>query len=152
MPKKPKKNSSDPNLLTRAVVEAAQQRSAGLQKRLDELERYAANIAHDLKGPARRMAELASLLQMDYKGRFDERGDRYLVWIRETCKQLMNRVEEDLRLARIGTVPEAVEAVDPAEVIQDILKGCAEPIELQGARVHVADWFPKLACNRVHLF
>ena len=152
MPKKPKKNSSDPNLLDRAVVEAAQQRSAGLQKRLDELERYAANIAHDLKGPARRMAELASLLQIDYKGQLDERADRYLGWLQETGQLLMNRIEEVLKLARIGTVSEVVAAVDPAEVARDVVKGCEGLIERQGARVHVAECFPTLACNRVHLF
>src|SRR2546426_1540983 len=100
MPKKPKKNFSDPSLLARAEVEAAQQQSADLQKRLEELERYAVNMAHDLKGPARRMAELASLLQMDYKGRFDERADRYLGWIRETSQQLMNRIRSEER--RVG--------------------------------------------------
>src|SRR3989442_799005 len=30
--------------------------------------------------------------------------------------------------------------------------GCEVLIERQGARVHVADCFPTLACNRVHLF
>src|SRR5713101_2488852 len=152
MPKKPKKNSSDPNLLTRAVVEAAQQRSAGLQRRLDELERYAANIAHDLKGPARRMAELASLLQVDYKGRFDERADRYLGWIRETGQQLMARIEEVLRLARLGTVRETIEPVDLGEVVREVIRGCASHIERLGAQVRVVDCFPTLACNRVHLF
>jgi len=109
-------------------------------------------MAHDLKGPARRMGELASLLQLDYKGRFDERADRYLGWIRETGQQLMNRIEEVLKLARIGTVPEVVEAVDPADVARDVVKGCEGLIERQGARVRVADCFPKLACNRIHLF
>jgi signal transduction histidine kinase len=152
MPKKPKKNPSDPNLLARAVEEAAQKRGVGLQNRLEELERYAVNIAHDLKGPARRMAELASLLQMDYKGQFDERADCYLNWIRETGQLLMSRIEEVLRLARLGTVRETIKPVDPAEVVREVIRGCASPIERQGARVRVADRFPKLACNRVHLF
>src|SRR3989442_9212899 len=152
MPKNPKKNPSDPNLLARGVAETAQQQSAALQNRLEELERYAANIAHDLKGPARRMAELASLLQMDYQGRFDERGDSYLGWIREAGQQLMNRIEEVLRLARIGTVPEVVEAVDPADVVRDVVKGCGWLMERPGERVRVPDWFPKLAWNSVHLF
>src|SRR5207244_4402412 len=99
-----------------------------------------------------RMGERASALQLEYKGRFDERADRYLGWIRETGQQLMNRIEEVLKLARIGTVPEVVEAVDPADVARDVVKGCEGLIERQGARVRVADWFPKLACNRVHLF
>ncbi|TLY22133.1 MAG: HAMP domain-containing protein [Nitrospirae bacterium] len=139
-------------ILNTRLYEAAQQRGEGLQNRLEELERYASNMAHDLKGPARRMAELASLLHMDYQGRFDERADRYLGWIRETGQQLMSRIEEVLRLARLGTVREAVGAVDPAEVARDVVKGCEGLIERQGARVHMADWFPKLACSRVHLF
>ena len=139
-------------ILNARLYEAAQQRGEGLQNRLEELERYATNMAHDLKGPARRMAELASLLRIDYKGRLDERADRYLGWIRETGQQLMNRIEEVLKLARIGTVPEVVEAVAPADVARDVIKGCEGLIEQQGARVRVADWLPKLACNRVHLF
>ena len=139
-------------ILNARLYEDAQQRGEGLKSRLQELECYAADMAHDLKGPARRMAELASLLQIDYKGRFDERGDRYLAWIKDNGQQLMARIEEVLRLARIGVVREAVEAVNPAEVIQDVLKGCGEQIERQGARVRVADRFSRLACNRVHLF
>jgi len=139
-------------ILNAHLYEAAQQRGEGLQNRLEELERYAVNMAHDLKGPARRMAELASLLQMDYKSRFDERADRYLGWIRETGQQLMARIEEVLKLARIGTVPEVVEAVDPADVARDVIKGCEAHIQRLGARVQMADRFPKLACNRVHLF
>ena len=64
-------------ILNARLYEAAQQRGEGLQNRLEELERYATNMAHDLKGPARRMAELASLLRIDYKDRLDERADRY---------------------------------------------------------------------------
>src|SRR2546428_12847523 len=44
-------------VLNARLYEAAQQRGEGLQNRLEELERYAVNMAHDLKGPARRMAE-----------------------------------------------------------------------------------------------
>ena len=139
-------------ILNARLYEAAQQRGEGLKSRLQELERYAADMAHDLKGPARRMAELASLLEIDYKGRFDERADRYLAWIRDNGQQLMDRIEEVLQLARLGIVRETVEPVDPAEVIRDVIKGCMEHIERQGATVHVAERFPKLACNRVHLF
>lgn len=139
-------------ILNARLYEAASQRGEGLQIRLENLERYAADMAHDLKGPARRMAELASLLQMDYKGQLDERGDRYLAWIRDNGQQLMTRIEEVLKLARIGTVHEIVEAVDPSDVVQEVLKGCTEQIQRQGARVRVAERFPRLACNRVHLF
>ena len=139
-------------ILNARLYEAAQQRGEGLESRLKQLERYAADMAHDLKGPARRMAELASLLQIDYKGRLDERADRYLAWVRENGQQLMARIEEVLRLARIGTAPETVEPVDPAEVVRDVLKGCESHIERLGATVRMTDRFPKLACNRVHLF
>ena len=139
-------------IMNARLYEAAHQRGEGLQSRLEELERYASNMAHDLKGPARRMSELASLLQTDYKGRFDDRADRYLEWIRENGQQLMARIEEVLRLARIGSVREIVEAVDPAEVVRDVFRGCAEQIERSGARLHIAEVFPRVACNRIHLF
>lgn len=139
-------------ILNARLYETAQQRGEGLESRLQELERYAADMAHDLKGPARRMAELASLLQIDYKGRLDERADRYLAWIRDNGQQLMARIEEVLRLARIGAAPETIEPVDPAEVVRDVLKGCAEHLERGNFAVQVAERFPRAACNRVHLF
>jgi signal transduction histidine kinase/CHASE3 domain sensor protein len=139
-------------IMNARLYEAAHQRSEGLQTRLQELEHYAANMAHDLKGPARRMAELASLLQGDYKGRFDDRADRYLGWMQENGQQLMARIEEVLRLARIGSVQEVVEAVDPGKVVRDVLAGCAEQIEGSGARVEVVATFPRVACNHIHLF
>jgi signal transduction histidine kinase/CHASE3 domain sensor protein len=139
-------------IMNARLYEAAQQRGEGLHSRMQELERYAVNMAHDLKGPARRMAELASLVQRDYQGRLDDRSDRYLGWIKENGQQLMTRIEEVLRLARIGTVRETVEPVDPAEVIREVLKGCEEHIKRLGARVRVVEQFPRLACNRVHLF
>jgi signal transduction histidine kinase/CHASE3 domain sensor protein len=139
-------------IMNARLYEAAHHRGEGLHTRLQELERYAANMAHDLKGPARRMAYLASLLQIDYKGRFDERADRYLGWICENGQQLMARIEEVLRLARIGSVREVLEAVDPLEVIDSVLKGCAEQIERSGAKVQVAENFPRVACNHIHLF
>src|SRR2546428_7775520 len=64
----------------------------------------------------------------------------------------MARIEEVLRLARLGTVRETIEPVDPAEVVREVIRGCASHIERLGAKVRVVDWFPKLACNRVHLF
>ena len=113
---------------------------------------FKARVAVEALRGIKTMAELASLLQMDYKGRLDERADRYLAWVRENGQQLMARIEEVLRLARIGTAPETVEPVDPAEVVGDVLKGCESHIERLGATVRLTDHFPKLACNRVHLF
>jgi len=139
-------------ILNVRLYESVQQRGEGLKSRLEQLERYSADMAHDLKGPARRMAELASLLQIDYKDRLDERAERYLAWIRENGLQLMARIEEVLRLARIGTIQEAIEVVDPAEVVRDILKGCEEHLDRIKASVCVTEPFPRLACNRVHLF
>ena len=74
-----------------------------------------------------------------------ENHDRYMRALFDKINQdrfpsgeLMDRIEEVLSLARIGVVRDAVEAVDPAEAVRDVLKGCAEQIARERAEMRVA--------------
>ena len=72
------------------------------------------------------------------------------------CKRMVTSLWPGSRrsaaASSIGSVHEVVEAVDPGEVVRDVLAGCAEQIERACARVEVAEAFPRVACNHVHLF
>lgn len=133
------------------LYEAASQKGKGLASRLRQLEQLAETLAHDLKAPGERMEGLASLLLEEYGGHLDERAKRLLTLIHENGKDLIERVENILNVARVGAGHEAIEAVDPALVIGDVLKAKAGDLEGRRVRVHVGKEFPLVACHRAYL-
>jgi signal transduction histidine kinase/CHASE3 domain sensor protein len=133
------------------LYEAAQQQQRGLVARLRQLEHLAETLAHDLKGPGARMGELARLLVQQYGGQFDDRTKRWLALLEENSRDLVERVEGILNVARVGTGQGAITAVDPAAIIGEILKARAGEIEQLRAVVHVDPALPLVACHGAYL-
>lgn len=133
------------------LYEAAQQRQRGLVARLRQLEHLAETLAHDLKGPGARMEELARLLVQQYGGQFDDRTKRWLALIEENSRDLLQRVEGILTVARVGTDQGAITAVDPTAIIGEVLKAQADEIERLRAVVHVEPGLPLVACHGAYL-
>jgi len=133
------------------LYEAAKQRQRGLVARLQQLEYLAETLAHDLKGPGARMEELARLLVQQYGGQFDDRTNRWLSLIEENGRELVQRVEGILTVARVGTDQGAITAVDPTAIIDQVLKARAGEIERLRAVVHVEPGLPLVACHGAYL-
>ncbi len=104
------------------LYEAAQQKQGGLVTRLRQLEHLAETLAHDLKGPGARMEELAQLLVQQDSGQFDDRTKRWLSLIEENSRDLVQRVEGILTVAHVGADQEAITAVDPTAIIDEVLR------------------------------
>jgi signal transduction histidine kinase len=133
------------------LLEAAQQRGKGLEARLRQFEHLAETLAHDLKAPGERVQGLVDMLSREYGSSFDARGLRWLALLEQNGKELTERVHDILSLARVGAGADAVEAVDPAAVIQDIMKQEAGTLEARRVRLHVQEEFPLVACHRAYL-
>ena len=133
------------------LYEAAHQKEKGLELRLRQLEHLAESLAHDLKAPGERMEGLASTLRQEYGDKLDERATRWLQLIEENGKDLIKRVHDILEVARVGVQREAVEAVDPALVLQDVLKARAGELESRRVKVSVETAFRMVACHRAYL-
>jgi len=133
------------------LYEAVQQQQRGLVARLRQLEHLAETLAHDLKGPGARMEELARLLAQQYDGQFDDRTKRWLALLEENGRELVQRVEGILTVARVGTNQGAITAVDPTAIIGEVLKAQAGEIERLRAVVHVEPGLPLVACHGAYL-
>ena len=133
------------------LYEAAQQKQKRLLGRLRQLEHLAETLAHDLKGPGARMEELAKLLAQKFSGQIDERAAKWLKLLQENGKDIVERVEGILEVARVGTGQGSVSAVDPRLVLDSVLKSYAAEIEHLGAVVHVEAGFPLVACHVAYL-
>ncbi len=134
------------------LFERVKEEGKGLHARLRQLEQLAETLAHDLRSPGERMGEFAKMLLGEYGTRLDERATRWLRFIEENGQLLHKRVEDILAVARIGGRTAAVEAVDPALVVQDVLKARAGELERRGMRVRVEGVPLMVACHRAYLY
>jgi signal transduction histidine kinase/CHASE3 domain sensor protein len=133
------------------LYEEVHRRGKDLKLRLRELEHLAEMLAHDLKAPGERMEALAAVLRAEYNTQLDERATRWLTLIEQNGRDLTERVEKILEVARVGGRHEAVEAVDPSVLISDILKMRAGELEDGGFQVEVAPDIPRVAGHRAYL-
>ena len=97
------------------------------------------------------MQGLVEMLSRQYASTFDARGLRWLALLEQNGKELTERVHDILALARVGADADSVEAVDPAVVIQDVLKQEAAALEGRHVQLHVQQEFPLVACHRAYL-
>lgn len=133
------------------LYEALSQKEKGLESRLRELGHLAETLAHDLKAPGERMESLASLLLKEYGGTLDERATKWLRLIEANGRDLTARVHTILEMARLGAPREAVEAVDPAVLLNEVVKAWAGELERRHVRVQMDPRFPMVACHRAYL-
>jgi len=133
------------------LYEIVHEKHQTLQSRVCELEQLAETIAHDLKGPGQRMAELACLLQREYAGRLDARGKRWLDLVEHNGKELTDRADGILSVARVGARRAAATFVDPNAVLSDVLKSHAGELEAVRARLTLQDGLPLVACHSAYL-
>ncbi len=133
------------------LYEAVQQKQRRLLARLRQLEHLAETLAHDLKGPGARMEELAKLLWQNISGQVDERTAKWLRLLQENGKDIVERVEGILEVARVGTGQGNVTAVDPKFVLDGVLKCYTGEIERLQARVQIGPGLPLVACHGAYL-
>lgn len=133
------------------LYDAAKSKGEGLESRLRQLEHTAQMLAHDLKAPGERMEVLATMLLEEYRERLDERATRWLTLMRQNGQALTEHVENILELAQVGSVHEGIEAVDPALVIDAVLKERRDELHAQNVRVQMAITVPKVPCHRAYL-
>jgi signal transduction histidine kinase len=97
------------------------------------------------------MVELARLLVQQYGRQFDDRTKRWLSLIEENGRDLVQRVEGILTVARVGIDQGAITAVDPTAIVGEVLKARAGEIERLRAVVHVEPGLPLVACHGAYL-
>ena len=133
------------------LFDALESESQYLQKQLCAVERKVAELTHEVKAPAGRVAEFASWIERDY-GRFlDAKGLQYLAWIKKEGNDLATLAERTLDLARINHQPDPLESVDVDSVVHEVLSLLEQEGRTKGIRVSIAPDLPKLLCRRIHV-
>ncbi|MFO0775632.1 MAG: ATP-binding protein [Nitrospiraceae bacterium] len=139
-------------MMNARLYEATHRKEQQTRKRLHQLEQLGETLAHDLKSPAERMAGLVSLLRVELMGSMTERAQRLLDLIAQNGWALGQRVEQILALARVGGRQEALEAVDPNAVWDEILQARAAEIDAGSIRIDRERGLPPVACPRAYVY
>ena len=101
----------------RQETEQAYQELEGKNK---ELEQFAYVASHDLQEPLRTTSSFTELLQDQYKGKLDEKADKYLTFIRQSSDRMKVLIKDLLDYSRIGGKKEK-ERVDCNVILQQVI-------------------------------
>jgi len=101
----------------RQETEQAYQELEGKNK---ELEQFAYVASHDLQEPLRTTSSFTELLQEQYKGKLDEKADKYFTYIIEASDRMKLLIKNLLDYSRIGNKKE-FEQVDCDKTLHEVL-------------------------------
>ena len=131
--------------------DAIESESQDLREQLREVERKVAELTHEVKAPAGRVAEFASWVERDYGPQLGTKGLQYIAWIKNEGKDLAALAERTLDLARINHQPSPLERVDLDSVVREVLALLEKECLARSVRVSIAPNLPYLACRRIHV-
>lgn len=73
-----------------------------LERKNKELEQFAYVASHDMQEPLRTTSSFVELLQQQYKGKLDEKADKYLTFIAQSSDRMKVLIKDLLDYSRIG--------------------------------------------------
>jgi PAS domain S-box-containing protein len=119
----------------KAAEEALDARTRDLERSNAELEQFAYVASHDLQEPLRMVASYTELLAERYRGRLDEKADKYIHYAVDGARRMRQLVNDLLAFSRVGTQGKAFAPVDTAGVVRRVLAGMRGAITESGAEV-----------------
>ncbi len=122
-----------------------------LSAKAGELEQFSHTVSHDLKTPLTAIGGFAELAttQLD-KG--DVSKAKYsLRWVVDVTRRMENRLNELLKLAKVGKIIEPTEAMDFRDIIQETVSMMAQRLEDAEIPVKLASHFPTVLGDRERL-
>jgi signal transduction histidine kinase len=100
-----------------------------------ELEQFAYVASHDLQEPLRMIASYTQLLAERYRGKLDEKADRYIHYAVDGATRMQALIDDLLTFSRVGRQGLALQNADSNEAIETACKNLENAIRETGARV-----------------
>lgn len=100
---------------------------SNLERKNQELDRFAYVVSHDLKAPLRGIENASTWIEEDYGDSLPEKVREYLSLMRGRVKRMENLIDGILELSRIGKEVKSQEQVDIKEMLLEITDMLAPP-------------------------
>jgi len=133
----------------RALQSLKEQREE-LQRSNADLEQFAYVASHDLQEPLRMVATYTELLAERYRGKLDERADKYIGYAVDGAKRMQQLVRELLAYSRVSSQAKPPAVVDSGVLVRDVLGGLKVAIDESGAEI-VCGELPKVRADPAQL-
>ncbi len=104
-----------------------------------ELEQFAYIASHDLQEPLRTVASYVELLGLRYKGKLDEKADRYITFAVEGANRMSALINDLLAYSRAGTTGTVIGAVNTSSLLTRATAGLRRAIKESGTLITADD-------------
>ncbi len=115
---------------------AVRDRNDKLQAKNQELEQFAYIASHDLQEPVRTISSFSKLLHTRYTDQLDERGQKSLTFILDSCQRMQALIHGLLEYSRLGKQAEP-EMIDIADMLQGVIADLNTAIENSKATLDI---------------
>jgi ligand-binding sensor domain-containing protein/signal transduction histidine kinase len=116
------------------LQQLVEQQTAQLVQKNKELEQFAYIASHDLQEPLRTTSSFVELLQKEYKGKLDAKGEKYISFISQSTDRMRILIRDLLEYSRIGRKKELT-TIDCNEMMQQILADLSIAIQENKAEI-----------------
>lgn len=121
-----------------------------LRRSNEELEQFAYVASHDLQEPLRMVASFTQLLAERYRGKLDERADKYIAYAVDGARRMQELINALLTLSRVGTHGYQFERVALSEIVAEVRLLLHQAIEESQATIVSSD-LPTVVADRVQM-
>lgn len=121
-----------------------------LQRSNEELEQFAYIASHDLQEPLRMVVSYTTLLSERYRGKLDEKADKFIRYAVEGGTRMQQLVADLLAYSRVGRQGKPLKRVHAQSVLQHTLEGMRTAIDEAAAEI-VCDPLPTVNADESQL-
>jgi chemotaxis family two-component system sensor kinase Cph1 len=114
----------------------------------EDLERFAYVTSHDLREPLRVISNFSQLLDKRYADQLDQKGRKYIHFIKEGTQRMQNLIEDLLRYSRVQKKSHVVKDVSMDNVVRETIRLLELQLEESGGSVEVSTPMPKVRADR----
>jgi PAS domain S-box-containing protein len=119
----------------RQAEEERERLLATLSRSNRELEEFAYVASHDLQEPLRMVASYVQLLEKRYKGRLDEKADKFIFYAVDGARRMQKLIDGLLDYSRVTTRAREFSDLDLNTVFNDAVKNLSASIGESKARI-----------------
>ncbi|HSI05999.1 MAG: PAS domain S-box protein [Myxococcota bacterium] len=131
-------------------ISERKRRDAELQRSNAELEQFAYVASHDLQEPLRMVANYTELLAERYRGKLDERADKYIHYASDGARRMQRLVSDLLAYSRVGSQGKPLVRVSSGATLKNVLDSLQSLIRESGARITSSE-LPAVLADEVQL-
>lgn len=132
------------------IARATELRMRELERSNADFEQFASTASHDLREPLRMVASYTQLLGEQYRGRLDERADKFIAYAVEGAQRMQRLIDDLLAYARLENAGRPSIPVAVSDVLRDTLVDMRAFIQEHSAQIAYAE-LPTVLVDPVQL-